>query len=81
MLYWASGLVFANRPVRLITGPRHPHPAAGDTPTPYEAAAQSLPAQAGLPSVNVANANRWGPHRRRGLVEPVLPGTAEAARA
>ncbi|MGH9102214.1 MAG: NAD(P)/FAD-dependent oxidoreductase, partial [Acidimicrobiales bacterium] len=67
LLDWASGFLFADRPVRLITGPERQavrgtvsssssssggEPAVTAAPVPH--------ARADLPSVSVANANRWG---------------------
>jgi NADH dehydrogenase len=60
---WASGFLFADRPAWLITGPDHdarriptkllgPEPATAQVPTAR--------AKVDLPSVSVANANRWG---------------------
>ena len=68
LLNWVSGFVFADRPVRLITGPTHSG-APPDTPQlrahqpapdPAVAGASTVPARADLPSVNVANADRFG---------------------
>ena len=63
-LSWVSGFVFADRPVRLITGPT-PRQAAGSQITrpgaePANASVPAPPMRADLPSVNVANADRWG---------------------
>ena len=60
---WASGFLFADRPVRLITGPerkaRHPdRQALGSASETARVPAPS--ARADLPSVNVTNAERWG---------------------
>jgi NADH dehydrogenase len=59
---WASGFLFADRPVRLITGPDHPRRAATKLlgPEPATARVPMARAKVDLPSVNVANANRWG---------------------
>lgn len=60
---WMSGFVFADRPVRLITGPDH-HPRhalprlAG--PAPVTAPVTMARGKVDLPSVNVSNANRLG---------------------
>ncbi|MGH9105007.1 MAG: NAD(P)/FAD-dependent oxidoreductase [Acidimicrobiales bacterium] len=63
MADWASGFLFADRPVRLITGPGH-DPREGPThlvgPEPATARVPMARAKVDLPSVNVANANRWG---------------------
>lgn len=59
VLDWVSGLLFADRPIRLITGPAPPgkgQPAAEQADPPEPAP----PVRADLPSVNVANANRYG---------------------
>ncbi|MGH8994860.1 MAG: NAD(P)/FAD-dependent oxidoreductase [Acidimicrobiales bacterium] len=63
VLDWASGFLFADRPVRLITGPDHdprevPTKLVG--PDPATAQVPMARAKVDLPSVNVANANRWG---------------------
>lgn len=59
---WVSGFLFADRPVRLITGPDQsrqvPTKLAG--PEPATAQVPMARAKVDLPSVSVANANRWG---------------------
>ena len=63
-LSWVSGFVFADRPIRLITGPTLPQAAVPEIHRPVvEPVNPSVPApprRADLPSVNVANADRWG---------------------
>ena len=63
VLDWASGFVFADRPVRLITGPGH-DPRQAPTrlvgPEPATAQVPMARAKVDLPSVSVSNANRWG---------------------
>jgi NADH dehydrogenase len=62
ILGWVSGFVFGARPARIITGPGQPartgHELAGTAAGP--ARDPSPPARAGLPSVNVGNANGYG---------------------
>lgn len=69
LLDWVSGLLFADRPVRLITGPAPPGTARSDPPATDVAPVAAEPAtpkkpvapvRADLPSVNVANADRYG---------------------
>jgi NADH dehydrogenase len=58
-----SSLLFAGRPVRVITGPDHDArqvPSRLLGPTPATAQMPMARAKVDLPSVNVANANRWG---------------------
>ncbi len=63
---WVSGFLFADRPVRLMTGPEpraaRPDgpPAPSPVPSPATTEVPAPHARADLPSVNVANANRWG---------------------
>lgn len=63
VLDWASGFLFADRPVRLITGPGHDPretPARLVGPEPATAQVPMARTKVDLPSVNVSNANRWG---------------------
>ncbi|MGI8506765.1 MAG: NAD(P)/FAD-dependent oxidoreductase [Solirubrobacteraceae bacterium] len=94
ILGWVSGFVFADRPVRIITGPDRSDPATrpelagGATRTARE---PSPPARVDLPSVNVGNANEFGriaalawwtqdlPGRRPAHVPP--PGAVKRIRA
>lgn len=59
VLAWASGFIFADRPVRLIAGPEHRVEASQSEPPPAAREPQ-VPPRADLPSVSVSNANRWG---------------------
>jgi NADH dehydrogenase len=74
LLDWVSGLLFADRPVRLITAPTprdaprpdapEPRAPASDVgaadPTQATRRAPAAPVRADLPSVNVSNAERYG---------------------
>lgn len=64
VLSWVSGFVFADRPVRLITGPTLPRTSEPTFHQPNSEPATACipppPVRADLPSVNVANADRWG---------------------
>jgi NADH dehydrogenase len=74
VLSWISGFIFADRPIRLITGPTPPGTAKsaphqrdyGPSAVPLPAGARPVApvspsfARADLSSVNVANANRFG---------------------
>jgi len=64
MLDWVSGLVFTDRPVRLITRPTVQATSSDTEAYPPDARTEPLRAvtfaRADLPSVNVANTHRWG---------------------
>ena len=64
MLDWVSGLVFTDRPVRLITRPTVQATSSETGARPPDARAEPVGAvafaKADLPSVNVANTHRWG---------------------
>jgi NADH dehydrogenase len=64
LLDWVSGLVFTDRPVRLITRPTvQATPADAGARRPgarAEPASATAFAKADLPSVNVSNTHRWG---------------------
>jgi hypothetical protein len=64
MLDWVSGLVFTDRPVRLITRPTvrptSPETGARRPDARAEPVGAVAFAKADLPSVNVANTHRWG---------------------
>lgn len=64
LIDWLSGLVFANRPVRLITGPHrsgHKQPPPVKGPSPAGSHESPNRGKVDLPSVSVSNANQWGP--------------------
>ncbi len=64
---WLSGFVFADRPVRIITGPKQ---TGGTRPE----LADRTPTRADLPSVNVGNANEFGPRAAYAWWSQDLPG-------
>lgn len=63
ILGWVSRFLFADRPVRIITGPDRAA-RAGEAELVRTAARAAIepspPARVGLPSVNVGNANEFG---------------------